>query len=141
MKERELSGWNGVVVWKDFKPSYVLEVVWAGYIQHMIFVCFTRQSYSGVENQNWYVHGFVTIHTDDSIMFLLHLFFYLLFCINISVYKLGQPIFMKNMNDSLLASLFLSVSPSIIYVPTDHEYKYQHKFIFVKLLNPVMKSN
>jgi hypothetical protein len=70
MKERELSGWNGVVVWKDFKPSYVLEVVWAGYIQHMIFVCFTRQSYSGVENQNWYVHGSVTIHTDDSILFI-----------------------------------------------------------------------
>ena len=28
-KERELSGWNDVAVWKDFRPSYGLEVVWA----------------------------------------------------------------------------------------------------------------
>jgi hypothetical protein len=28
MKERELLGWNDMVVWKDFKPPYILEVVW-----------------------------------------------------------------------------------------------------------------
>jgi hypothetical protein len=32
LKERELSRWKDVKVWKDFKPLYVLEAVWAGYI-------------------------------------------------------------------------------------------------------------
>jgi hypothetical protein len=43
MKERELPGWNDMVVWKDFRPLHVSDDVWAEYIKHMMFVHFTRR--------------------------------------------------------------------------------------------------
>jgi hypothetical protein len=40
-KERELSGLKDMAVWKDFRPSYILEVVWAKHIQHVTPTRFT----------------------------------------------------------------------------------------------------
>jgi hypothetical protein len=34
-EKRKISGWKEVVLWKDFRPSYVLEAMWEKYIQHM----------------------------------------------------------------------------------------------------------
>jgi hypothetical protein len=32
LKKRELPGWKDMVVWKDFRPLYVLEAIWEKYI-------------------------------------------------------------------------------------------------------------
>jgi hypothetical protein len=31
-RESDLPGWNDVTVWKDFRPPYVPENIWAEYI-------------------------------------------------------------------------------------------------------------
>jgi hypothetical protein len=33
-----------VAVWRDFRSMYVLEAIWAEYIQHMTSKCFVWQS-------------------------------------------------------------------------------------------------
>ena len=37
-KKRELVGWKEVAVWKDFKPSYILEAVWVEYIHRVMSI-------------------------------------------------------------------------------------------------------
>lgn len=44
VKERYLPGWKDVAVWRDFRSMYVLEAIWAEYIQHMTSKCFVWQS-------------------------------------------------------------------------------------------------
>jgi len=34
-KESDLPGWNDMGVWKDFRPPYISETIWAEYIQHV----------------------------------------------------------------------------------------------------------
>jgi hypothetical protein len=72
MKERELLGWNDVIFWKDFRPSYISEDVWVEYIQHVMSARFTRRSQSDTDNQNRRVHGYITKHTSGSVLFILH---------------------------------------------------------------------
>jgi len=36
VREGELYGWKDVAMWKDFKPPYLLEAIWAEYIQHVM---------------------------------------------------------------------------------------------------------
>jgi hypothetical protein len=43
-KERELPNWKDVAVWKDARLSYVLEAVWAEYIEHVMFDHFVGRS-------------------------------------------------------------------------------------------------
>jgi hypothetical protein len=49
-KERELSGWKNVTVWKNSRPPYISEVVWVEYIHHVISERFVRYSESNTEN-------------------------------------------------------------------------------------------
>jgi hypothetical protein len=72
MKEQELLGWKEVTIWKDFRPMYVSEAVWAEYIQHVSSKNFVRRLPSSTENQNWRVQGFFTTYIDRSILFVLH---------------------------------------------------------------------
>jgi len=39
VKERELSGWKEMAVWKDFRLPYVSMAVWAEYIQYEMSNC------------------------------------------------------------------------------------------------------
>jgi len=71
-KERGLSGWRDVMVWRDFKPLYVSKAIWVEYIQQMTSKHFMQWSQSNVENQNKEIHGSITTHTSGSIMFGLH---------------------------------------------------------------------
>jgi hypothetical protein len=41
-RDNGLQGWNDVVVWRDFKPPYILVDIWPQYIQHVTFERFTR---------------------------------------------------------------------------------------------------
>jgi len=41
-RDNGLQGWNDVAVWRDFKPPYILEDIWAQYIQHVTSERFTR---------------------------------------------------------------------------------------------------
>jgi hypothetical protein len=51
---------------------YVLEAVWAEYIQYMTFTCLTQRSQSGMDNHNRRVHGLITTHTGGSVSFISH---------------------------------------------------------------------
>jgi hypothetical protein len=71
-KEKELLGWKDMVVWKDFRSLYILEVVWVEYIHHVTSEHFMRRSQSSAKNQNMQIHGSITTHTDEFILFVLH---------------------------------------------------------------------
>jgi hypothetical protein len=43
-RDNDLQGWNDVVVYRDFRPPYILEYIWAYYIQHVTSEQFTRRS-------------------------------------------------------------------------------------------------
>jgi hypothetical protein len=62
-KKNALPGWNDMVVWKNFRLSYILEDTWAEHIQH---------SQSGVGNQSRQIHGFVSTHTGGFVPFVLN---------------------------------------------------------------------
>jgi len=40
-RESKLPSWNDVTVWKNFRLLYILEAIWADYIQHVMSTCFT----------------------------------------------------------------------------------------------------
>ena len=40
-KKKELLSLNDMTLWKDFRLSYISEVVWVEYIYDMTFTCFT----------------------------------------------------------------------------------------------------
>jgi hypothetical protein len=42
VKKSDLPGWNNVAVWKDFRPSYISDTIWAEYIQHVTSVRFMQ---------------------------------------------------------------------------------------------------
>jgi hypothetical protein len=71
-RENVIPGLNDMAVWKDFWPPYILEKIWAEYIQHVMSKRFARRSPSSVGNQSRQIHGSVTIHTGDSVPFFLH---------------------------------------------------------------------
>ena len=45
-----------MVIWKDFRPPYVLEAVWVEYIQQVMSDHFMRQQQFDAENQNMQIH-------------------------------------------------------------------------------------
>jgi hypothetical protein len=61
-----------MMVLEDFRPSYILEAVWAEYVQHMMSERFVWRLHSGVENRNDCVYGYVTMHTNNSVPFISH---------------------------------------------------------------------
>jgi hypothetical protein len=95
-KEKELLRWKDMVVWKDFRPLYISEAVWVEYIHYVTSKHFMRRSQFSAENRNMQINGSITTHTDESILFVLHVkqmviyifyhiyFFKVLFYMNIS---------------------------------------------------------
>jgi hypothetical protein len=57
---------------EDFRPSHVLKSIWDIYIQHMMSGHFLQQSQSDLKNRAKEIHGFITTHTNGSILFVLH---------------------------------------------------------------------
>jgi hypothetical protein len=70
VRESELSAWNAMAGWKDFRPPYILKAVCVDYIQHVTSACFTPWSQFGTKNQHRRVHGSVTTHTGGSVSFV-----------------------------------------------------------------------
>jgi hypothetical protein len=71
-RDRGLQGWNDMVVWRDFKPIYIPEDIWMHYLEHVTSKRFTRRSQSNAGNQNRPIHGLVTTHTSNSVLFVTH---------------------------------------------------------------------
>jgi len=72
VRARGLQGWNDVAVWRDFKPIYILDDIWAHYLEHVMSEWFTRRSQSSASNRNRPIHGSVTTHTGGSVPFATH---------------------------------------------------------------------
>jgi len=43
-RDNSLEGWNEVVVWREFKPSFISGDIWTQYIEHVMSKRFTRRS-------------------------------------------------------------------------------------------------
>jgi len=71
-KERELSGWNDMTMWMDFRPSYVSEAVWVESIHHVMSARVTQWLQFGAKNLNRRVQGSITMHIGNSIPFISH---------------------------------------------------------------------
>jgi len=71
-KEIGLLGWGDVVIWRDFRPPHVSEVIWKAYIQHVTSKHFLRQSQSGAQNQNKEIYGSITMHISGFVLFISH---------------------------------------------------------------------
>jgi hypothetical protein len=67
--DNDLQGWNEVAVWREFKPPFISGDIWTTYIEHVTSEWFSQRSQSGVDNQNWQIHGSVTTRTSGSIPF------------------------------------------------------------------------
>lgn len=92
-KRKRFSMQDDMVVWRHFRPQRILEAIWDAYIQNMMFEHLIWWSQSSGENQTKKTHGFITTHTDRSILFILHvkqisrLCFYKFFQLIIVLYK------------------------------------------------------
>jgi len=71
-RDNDLQGWNDVMILRDFKPLYILEDIWPQYLAHVMSERFTWRSQSGAGNRNRPIHGSVTTHTGDSVLFAAH---------------------------------------------------------------------
>ena len=71
-RDNGFQGWNDVAVWRDFKPIYILADIWLLYLEHVTFERFTRCSQFGASNRNRPIHGSVSTHTSNSVLFVAH---------------------------------------------------------------------